>query len=117
MGTTKDKNGRDLVDAEEIKKRWKEYTEGLHRGTRDQIPNIRWIIEKAMEFQQNIYLCFIDYAKASDCVDCNKLQKTLKEMGIPDHLTCLLRNLYASQQATFRTLYRKTGGFRTKKSV
>ena len=69
------------------------------RGTRDQIVNIRWIIEKAREFQKNIfYFCFIDYAKAFDCVDHNKLWKILKEMGIPDHLTCLLRNLYAGQQ-------------------
>ena len=72
------------------------------RGTRDQIPNICWIIEKAREFQ-NIYFCFIDYAKAFDCVDHNKLGKILKEMGIPDHLTCLLRNLYAGQEATVRT--------------
>ena len=63
------------------------------RGTRDQIANIRWIIEKAREFQKNIYFCFIDYAKAFDCVDYNKVWKILKEMGIPDHLTCLLRNL------------------------
>ena len=66
------------------------------RGTRDQIANIRWIIEKATEFQKNIYFCFIDCAKAFDCVDHNKLWKILKEMGIPHHLTCLLRNLYAS---------------------
>ena len=66
------------------------------RGTRDQIANNRWIIEKAREFQKNIYFCFIDYAKAFDCVGHNKLWKILKEMGIPDHLTCLLRNLYAS---------------------
>ena len=70
------------------------------KGTRDQIANISWIIEKAREFQKNIYFCFIDYAKALDCVDHNKLWKILKEMGIPDHLTCLLRNLYASQEAT-----------------
>ena len=70
------------------------------RGTRDQIANIRWIIEKAREFQKNIYSCFIDYAKAFDCVDHNTLWKILKEMGIPDHLTCLLRNLYACQEAT-----------------
>ena len=75
------------------------------RGTRDQIANICWIIEKAREFQKNIYLCFIDYTKAFDCVDHNKLWKALKEMGIPDHLTCLLRNLYADQEATVRTLY------------
>ena len=65
-----------------------------------QIANIRWIIEKAREFRKNIYLCFTDYAKAFDCVDHNKLRKVLKEMGIPDHLTCLLRNLYARQVAT-----------------
>ena len=72
------------------------------RGTRDQIANIRWIIKKAREFQKNIYFCFIDYAKAFDCVG-NKLWKILKEMRIPDHLTCLLRNLYAGQEATLRT--------------
>ena len=72
------------------------------RRTRDQIANIRWIIEKAREFQKNVYFCFIDYAKAFDCVDHNKLWKILKEMGIPDHLTCLLRNQYASQEATVR---------------
>ena len=69
------------------------------RGTRDQIVNIRWIMEKAREFQKNIYFCFIDYAKAFDCVDHKKLWKILKETGIPDHLTCLLRNLYAGQEA------------------
>ena len=73
------------------------------RGTSDQIANIRWIIEKAREFQKNIYFCFIDYAKAFDCVDYNKWWKILQEMGLPDHLTCLLRNLYASQEATVRT--------------
>ena len=73
------------------------------RGTRDQIPNIHCIIEKAREFQKNIYFCFIDYGKAFDCVDHNKLWKILKEMGIPDHLTCILRNLYAGQEATVRT--------------
>ena len=73
------------------------------RGTRDQIANIHWIIEKAREFQKNIYFCFIDYAKAFDCVDHNKLWKILKEMEIPDHLTCLFRNLYAGQEATVRT--------------
>ena len=73
------------------------------RGTRDQIANIRWIMEKAREFQKNIYFGFIDYAKAFDCVDHNKLWKILKEMGIPDHLTCLLRNLYAGQEATVKT--------------
>ena len=70
------------------------------RGTRDQIANIQWNIEKAREFQKNIYFCFIDYAKAFDCVDHNKLWKILQETGIPDQLTCLLRNLYASQGAT-----------------
>ena len=70
------------------------------RGTRDQIANIRWIIEKAREFQKNIYFCFIDYTNAFDCLDHNKLWKILKEMGIPDHQTCLLRNLYAGQEAT-----------------
>ena len=73
------------------------------KGTRDQIANIHWIIEKQREFQKNIYFCPIDYAKAVDCVDHNKLWKILKEMGIPDHLTCLVRNLYASQEATVRT--------------
>ena len=73
------------------------------RGTRDQIANIYWIIKKGREFQKNIYFCFIDYAKAFDCVIHNKLWKILKEMGIPDHLTCLLRNLYAGQEATVRT--------------
>ena len=72
------------------------------RGTRDQIVNICWIIEKAREFQKNIYFCFVVYAKISDCVDHNKLWKILKEMGIPDHLNCLLRNLYADQEATVR---------------
>ena len=70
------------------------------RGTRDQIANIRWVMEKAREFQRNIYFCFLDYAKAFDCVDHNKLWKILKEMGILDHLTCLLRNLSAGQEAT-----------------
>ena len=73
------------------------------RGTRDQIANIHWIIEKARKFQKNIYFWFIDYAKAFDCVDHNKLWKILKEVGIPDHLTCLLRNLYSGQEATVRT--------------
>ena len=72
------------------------------RGTRDQIANIHWIMENAREFQKNIYFCFLDYAKAFDCVDHNKLRKILKETGIRDHLTCLLRNLYAGQKATVR---------------
>ena len=81
------------------------------RGTRDQIANIRWIIEKAREFQKNIYFCFIDYTKALDCVDHHKLWKILKEMGIPDHLTCLLRNVYAGQEATVRTGHGTTDWF------
>ena len=78
------------------------------RGTRDQIANIRWIIEKVKEFQKNIYFCLIDYAKAFDCVDHNKLWEILQEMEIPDHLTCLFRNLYAGQEATVRTGHRTT---------
>ena len=81
------------------------------RRTRDQTANIRWIIEKAREFQKNIYFFLIDYAKASECVDHNKLWKILKETGIPDHLTCLLRNLYAHQEATVRTGYGTTDWF------
>ena len=87
------------------------------RGIRDQIANIRWIVEKAREFQKNIYFCFIDYAKAFGCVDHNKLWKILKEMGIPDHLTCLLRNLYAGQEATVRTGHRTIDWFQTGKGV
>uniref|UniRef100_A0A4W2GBS2 RNA-directed DNA polymerase n=1 Tax=Bos indicus x Bos taurus TaxID=30522 RepID=A0A4W2GBS2_BOBOX len=87
------------------------------RGTRDQIANTRWIIEKAREFQKNIYFCFIDCAKAFDCVDHNKLWKILKEMGIPDHLICLLRNLYAGQEATVRTGHGTTGWFQIGKGV
>ena len=82
------------------------------RGTRDQIANIRWIMEKAREFQKNIYFSFIDYAKAFDCVDHNQLWKILKEMGIPDHLTCLLRNLYANQEAAVRTGHGTTYWFK-----
>ena len=81
---------------------------GFRKG-RDQIANIRWIIEKAREFQKNIYFCFIDYAKAFECVDHNTLWKILKEMGIPDHLTCLLRNLYAGQEATELNMEQQTG--------
>ena len=81
------------------------------RGTRDQIANIHWIIEKAREFQKNIYFCFTDYAKAFNCVDHKKLWKILKEMGTPDHLTCLLRNLYAGQEATVRTGHGTTHWF------
>ena len=87
------------------------------RGTRDQIANIRWIIEKAREFQKNIYFCFIDYVKAFDCVDHNKLWKILQEMGIPDHLTCLLRNLYAGQEATVRIGHRTMDWFQIGKGV
>ena len=87
------------------------------RGTRDQIANIRWIIETAREFQKSIYFCFIDYAKAFDSVDHNKLWKILKETGIPDHLICLLRNLYAGQQATVRTGHGTTDWFQIRKGV
>ena len=87
------------------------------RRTRDQIANIHWIIEKASEFQKNIYFCFIDYAKAFDCVDHNTLWKILKEMGIPDKLTCLLRNMYAGQEATVRTGHGTTDGFQIGKGV
>ena len=87
------------------------------RGTRDQIANIRWILKKAKEFQKNIYFCFIDYAKALDCVDHNQLWKILKEMGILDHLTCLLRNLYAGQEATVRTGHGTADWFQIGKGV
>ena len=87
------------------------------RGTRDQIANIRQIMEKAREFQKNIYFCFIDYAKAFDCLNHNKLWKILKEMGIPDHLTHLLRNLYAGQEATVRTGHGTTDWFQIGKGV
>ena len=86
-------------------------------GTRDQIANIRWIMEKAREFQKNIYFCFIDYAKAFDCVDHNKLWRILTEMGIPDHLTCLLRNLYAGQEATVRTGHGTADWFQIGKGI
>ncbi|KAF7242728.1 SS18-like protein 2 [Varanus komodoensis] len=193
MGMIKDQNGRDLREAEEIKKRWQDYTEELDkkelnvpddhdgvvtdlepdilecevkwalgslsnnkasggdsipaelfkilkddargsssmwtenyqkyrqdfegRGTRDQIANIRWIMEKDRELQKNIYFCFIDYAKASDCVDHNKLWQVLKEMGVPDHLICLLRNLYAGQETTVRTGHGTTDWFKIEKGV
>ena len=87
------------------------------RGTRDQIVNIHWINQKAREFQKNIYFHFNDYAKAFDCVDHNKLWKILQEMGIPDHLTCLLRNLYAGQEATVKTGHGKTDWFQIRKGV
>ena len=87
------------------------------RGTRDQIANVHWIMEKAREFQKNIYFCFIDYAKAFDRVNHNKLWKILQEMGIPDHLTCLLRNVCAGQEATVRTRHRTTDWFQIGKRV
>ena len=87
------------------------------RGTRDQIANICWIMEKAREFQKNIYFCFIDYAKAFDGVDHNKLWKILQEMGIPEHLTCLLRNLYTGQEAIVRTAHGTTDWFQIGKGV
>ena len=87
------------------------------RGTRDQIANIHWVIEKAREFQKNIYFCFIDYAKDSGCVDHNKWWKTMKEMKISDHLICLLRNLYAGQEATVRTGHGTTDWFQIGKEV
>ena len=87
------------------------------RGTRDEIVNIRWIIEKARGFQKNIYFCFIDYAKAFDCVDHNKLWKIFKEMEMLDHLTCLLTNLYAGREATVRTGHGTTDWFQIGKGV
>ena len=87
------------------------------RGPRDQIANIRWIIEKAKEFQKNIYFCLIDYSKTFDWVDHNKLWKILQEMGMPDHLTCLLRNLYSGQEATVRTGHGTTDWFQIGKGV
>ena len=92
---------------------------GFRKGgwTRDQIANICWIIKKARQFQKNIYFYFIDYAKAFHCVDHNKLWNILKEMGIPDHLTCLLRNLYAGQEATIRTGHGTTDWFQIGKGV
>ena len=87
------------------------------RGTRDQIANMCWIIKKAREFQKNIYFCFIDYAKAFDCVDNNKPWKVLQEIGIPDHLTCLLRNLHAGQEATVGTGHGTTDWFQIQKGV
>ena len=91
------------------------FTKG--KGTRDQIANICWIIKKAREFQKNIYFCFIDYDKAFNCVDHNKLWEILKEIGIQDHLTCLLRNLYAGQEATVRIGHRTTDWFQIGKVV
>ena len=93
--------------------------DGFRKGreTRDQIANIRWVMEKAREFQKNIYFCFIDYGKAFDCVDHGKLWKILKEIGVPDHLTHLLRNLCAGQEATVRTGHGRTGWFQIRKGV
>ena len=92
---------------------------GFRKGrvTRDQIANIHWIMEKAREFQKNIYFCFVDYPKSFDCVDHNKLWKILKEMGIPDPLTCLLRNLYVGQKATLQNRYGTTDWFLIRKGV
>ena len=87
------------------------------RGTRDQVANIHWIIDKARELQKNIYFCFIDYTKAFDCMDHNKLWKILQEMGIPYHLTCLLRNLYVGHQATVRTGHGTIDRFKIRKGV
>ena len=87
------------------------------RGTRDQIANIHWITEKARKFQKNIYLCFLEYAKAFECMDHNKLWKILKEMGIPHHLTCLLRNLYAGQEGTVRIGHGSKDWFQIRKGV
>ena len=87
------------------------------RGTRDEIANIRWIIKKEREFQKNIYFCFIDYAKAFDSVDHNKLWEILQEVEIPDNLTCLLRNLYAGQETTVRTGHETTDWFQIRKGV
>ena len=94
---------------------WAGFRKG--RGTRDRIANIRWIIEKAREFQKNVYFCFIDYAKAFDCVDHNKLWRILQEIGIPDHLTCLLRNLYAGQEVTVKTGHGTMDWFQIGKGV
>ena len=93
------------------------YKQDLEKAEEAEINNIHWIIEKAREFEKNIYFCFIDYAKAFDCVDHNKLWKILKEMGISDHLTCLLRNLYAGQKATVRTGQGTTDWFQIGKGV
>ena len=87
------------------------------RGTRDQIVTIYWIMKKARQFQENVYFCFIDYTKAFDCVDHNKLWKILQEMGIPDHLNCLLRNLYADQDATVRTRHETKHWLQIRKRV
>ena len=102
-----------------LQTRLQQYVNHKHqgRGTRDQIDDICWIMEKAREFQKNIYFCFFDYAKAFDCVDHNKLWNILKEMGIPNHLICLLRNLYAGQEETVRTGHGTTDWFQIRKGV
>ena len=99
----------------EIPDVWTVFRKG--RGTRDQVANIHWIIEKVRKFQKNIYFCFIDYAKALDCVDHNKLWKILKKMGIPDHLTYLLKNLYTGQEATVRIRHGATDWFQIRKGI
>ena len=98
-------------------KNFQMYKLDLEKAIRDQIANIHWIIEKARQFQKNIYFCFTDYTKAFDCVDHNKLWKILQETAIPDHLTCLLRNLYASQEATVRTRHGTMDLFQIEKGV
>ena len=108
-----------LIDLLDVNRELPDVQAGFRkgRGTRDQIANICWIIEKTRESQKNIYFCFTDYAKAFDCMDHNKLWKILKEMGIPDHLICLLRNLYAGQEATVRTGHGTTDWFQIRKGV
>ena len=102
-----------------MNKKFLDVQTGFRRGrvTRDQIANIHWFMEKAKEFQSNIYFCFIDYTKAFDCVDHSKLRKIPKEIGVPDHLTCLLRNLYTGQEATIITGHGTTEGFKIGKGV
>ena len=102
-----------------VKQELPEVQAGFRKGreTRDQMANIRWIIESARQFQEKVYFCFIDYAKAFDCVDHNKLWKILREMGIPDHLTCLLRNLYAGQETTVRTGHGTMDWFKIGKGI
>ena len=112
---TEKPGGLQFVGSKKVRHDW--VTNPVHRGTRDQIANIRWRIEKAREYQRSIYFCFIDYAKAFDCADHSKLWKILKEMGIPDHLTCLLRNLYAGQEATVKTGQGTTDWFKIGKGV
>ena len=119
MGTIKDKNGINLTEAKGIKKRWQEYTEELYKKNLHDPDNHDGVITHPEPdiLEKNIYFCFIDYAKAFDCVDHSRLWKILKEMGIPDHLTCLLRNLYAGQEATVRTGHGTTDWFQIGKKV